>query len=282
MKVQPRPLTSSLGSKYLMAITGLLLTAFVLAHVAGNLLIYAGPDALNSYAHALKSRPALLWPARLGLLTVFVVHLALAVRLRLQNAKARPVGYACPATLQASWASRHMMLTGLVLLAFVVYHLAHFTFGVLERSDVQVTQRGRLERLADLGEQSPRNYLDLGEVRSMGKREFVPAPRVRLTSPADLESLRQRDPDAETRNDVYSMVVAGFRNPFVTGTYLLAMAFLGLHLMHGGSSWLQSLGIATPGYKTFLAGVGPALAVVVVAGNCSIPLYVMLRYGVSF
>src|SRR4051812_15350912 len=84
MKLQPRPLTSSLGSKYLMAITGLLLTGFVLSHMAGNLLIYAGPDALNSYAHGLKARPVLLWGARLGLLAVFVLHLYLAFRLTRQ------------------------------------------------------------------------------------------------------------------------------------------------------------------------------------------------------
>src|SRR3954468_11729519 len=106
MKLQPRPLTSSLGSKYLMAITGLLLTGFVIAHMAGNLLVYAGPDALNSYAHGLKVRPLLLWSARIGLLAVFVTHLVIAIRLRLQNARARPVRYAHPdTTLQATWAS---------------------------------------------------------------------------------------------------------------------------------------------------------------------------------
>src|SRR5215213_7049822 len=152
MKLQPRPLTSSLGSKYLMAITGLLLTGFVLGHMAGNLLIYAGPDALNSYAHGLKARPLLLWGARLGLLAVFVLHLVLAFRLTLQNSKARPVRYVHPdATLQASWASRHMMLTGLVLLAFIVFHLAHFTLGVVKPAAIQSTPHG----IAELSQ--PRN-----------------------------------------------------------------------------------------------------------------------------
>lgn len=281
MKLQPRPLASSLGSKYVMAITGLLLTGFVLVHMAGNFLVYAGPEALNSYAHGLKSRPPLLWTARLGLLAIFVTHLALAVRLRLQNARARPTGYEYEATLQATFASRHMMLTGLVLLAFIVYHLAHFTLGVVKKSEIQLNERGEVKRLADLGEESPRNYLDLAEVRSMGKKDFIPAPRIRLTSEEDLAALRQRDPDAETRNDVYSMVVAGFRNPFVSASYLLAMLFLGLHLWHGGSSWLQSLGIAPSGYKRLLASVGPAVALLVVLGNCSMPIYVMIRYGVQ-
>src|SRR5690242_14279253 len=112
MKLLPRPATSSLGSKYLMAITGVLLIGFVLAHMGGNLLLFLGPDALNSYAHALKERPALLWAARLTLLLVFVVHVVLGVRLTWLNRQARPVRYVYEDTLTASWASRHMLLTG--------------------------------------------------------------------------------------------------------------------------------------------------------------------------
>src|SRR4029453_350057 len=67
MNLQLRPISSSLGKKYLMAVTGLRLLGFVLAHMAGNLLVFAGRDALNSYARALKDRPALLWAARAGL-----------------------------------------------------------------------------------------------------------------------------------------------------------------------------------------------------------------------
>jgi len=217
-----------------------------------------------------------------GTQPVFLLHLILSVRLRYLNALARPTRYVYEDTLQASWASRHMMLTGLVLLAFILYHLAHFTFGAVVRSDVQVNENGKVGRLADKGEEKERNYLDLAEVRSMGKRDFVPAPRIRLTNESDLKSLKERDPDAEVRHDVYSMVISGFMNGWVSLSYLLAMAFLGLHLWHGGSSWLQSLGIAPPGYKRLLAGVGPALALLVVIGNCSMPIYVMARYGVAF
>jgi succinate dehydrogenase / fumarate reductase cytochrome b subunit len=275
MKLQPRPLTSSLGSKYVMAITGLLLTGFVLIHVAGNLLVYAGPDALNSYAHGLKSRPPLLWSARLGLLAVFVTHLVYAVRLRLQNAKARPIDYAYPATLQASWASRHMLLTGLVLLAFVVYHLAHFTLGVVKPAKTQYVD-GRLVELS-----SAKDYNDLAE-RRLDDGSYVADKDLSLSEAEKANRKAKPGERTEVRHDVYSMVIAGFRNPLVSGSYVLAMVFLGLHLWHGGSSWLQSLGIAPPGYKKLLAGVGPAVALLVVIGNCSMPLYVMARYGVTF
>jgi succinate dehydrogenase / fumarate reductase cytochrome b subunit len=112
-----------------MSLTGLGLLGFVIVHMIGNLLIFAGRDALNSYAHVLKENGELLWLARGGLLTLFVVHVLLGIQLTLANRAARPVPYAREDTVQASWASRHMLLTGLVLLAFIVYHLAHFTFG---------------------------------------------------------------------------------------------------------------------------------------------------------
>jgi succinate dehydrogenase / fumarate reductase cytochrome b subunit len=135
MKPLVRAVRSSLGSKYVMALTGLALTLFVLVHMAGNLLVYSGPDALNSYANALKARPGLLWAFRLGLLAVFVIHVVLGVRLTRQNVAARPVRYVREATEKANWASRHMLLTGLVVLAFVIYHLLHFTFGVTDPKD---------------------------------------------------------------------------------------------------------------------------------------------------
>src|SRR5205823_5454948 len=101
---------SSLGGKYVMAVTGLALIGFVVVHMLGNLQIYLGADQLNGYAQALKAKPALLWTARLLLLAIFVVHIVLGVRLTRTNLDARPVGYVCEDTVQASWASRHMFL----------------------------------------------------------------------------------------------------------------------------------------------------------------------------
>jgi succinate dehydrogenase / fumarate reductase cytochrome b subunit len=253
------PVRSSLGKKYLMAVTGLLLVLFVLGHMSGNLLIYAGRDALNTYAAALKHRPALLWTARIGLLVVFVLHVYLGLKLTQENYAARGSRYVHESTMQASWASRHMLLTGVVLLAFVVYHLAHFTFGVVKPARVQSTPSGLVEL------DPPKDYLDLAEVLEGGK--YVPDPEV------DLRSYRQTE---GARQDVYSMVIAGFRNPWVTLSYLVAMAFLGLHLWHGGSSFLQSLGLAGIGKGGPARALGPVLAVVVVTGNCSIPLAVWL------
>ncbi len=122
-------LKSSLGRKYIMSLTGcLMLFGFLAPHLAGNLLIFVGQDAMNSYAASLKSLGALLWALRLIMLGAFLLHVRTGIVLTKENRQARPVRYQCDNTIQASWASRYMWLTGLVVLFYLVYHLAHFTF----------------------------------------------------------------------------------------------------------------------------------------------------------
>lgn len=121
---------SSIGAKVTMALTGLLLFGFVVAHLLGNLLLLRGPASINSYATTLAESGALLWAARIALLVVFVLHVVTGVRLSRQNRAARPVPYGKDDTVQATFASRSMVFSGLSLLLFVVYHLLHFTFGV--------------------------------------------------------------------------------------------------------------------------------------------------------
>ena len=128
---------SSIGGKVTMAVTGFLLFGFVVAHLVGNLQLLAGPEAINGYAKWLHDRGALLWVARIGLLAVFVVHVVTALRLARANKVARPVAYAKEATIQASFASRSMVLSGVSLLVFVIYHLLHLTTGQAHRDFVQ-------------------------------------------------------------------------------------------------------------------------------------------------
>ncbi len=214
---------SSVGSKYVMALTGLGLMMFVIVHMSGNLLIYFGKDALNAYAHNFTEHPVLLWSARGGLLAIFLIHLLFALRTERDNESARPIRYVYEDTIQASWASRHMMLTGVVILLFVIYHLLHFTFGIVDPDDFK----------------------------------YAIEPK---------------------EGDVAGMVIAGFQQPLIAASYILAQVFLGLHLWHGGSSWLQHLGLNGRGYDTVVNYVGPVVAAVVVAGNCSIPLVILMRW----
>ena len=119
---------SSIGKKTIVALTGIVLLLLLPGHLIGNLLVFLGPDALNEYGVFLHEagHGALVWVARIVLLTCFVVHIVATVQLTRQNKSARQA-YAHPATVQASRASRIMIWSGFTILAFVIYHILHFT-----------------------------------------------------------------------------------------------------------------------------------------------------------
>lgn len=118
---------SSIGKKAVMAVTGFILVGFLVGHMLGNLQIFLGPTKINEYAKALHDLPEVLWFARSVLLIAIVLHIWAAVSVWRENRVARPVPYAMPNTMRASFSSRIMILSGLVLLAFILFHLAHFT-----------------------------------------------------------------------------------------------------------------------------------------------------------
>jgi succinate dehydrogenase / fumarate reductase cytochrome b subunit len=122
-----RIFASSLGKKYIMAISGCLLFLFVIAHLLGNLQIFLGPEVINRYGHFLQTNPELIWPARLGLLLMVALHIWAAVKLTIENRTARPVAYAHYEVVAASYASRTMFMSGLIIFVFIIYHLLHFT-----------------------------------------------------------------------------------------------------------------------------------------------------------
>ncbi|MBI4432787.1 MAG: succinate dehydrogenase cytochrome b subunit [Candidatus Omnitrophica bacterium] len=215
---------SSIGRKAVVAVTGLVLLGYVIVHMLGNWQIFLGPDALNDYARHLHDWPLLLWPARAVLLTAFVIHIVLSLQLANENRKARPIPYVQKKSVQASRASLTMVITGLLLLFFVIYHLLHFTFGV--------------------------------------------------TNP-DLFHLQ----DDMGRIDVYSMVVRSYQNIWISGFYIIAMFFLAIHLCHGASSFLQSLGLLPSEEARKRAGrAGIALAIFIFVGNSAVPVAILLGF----
>jgi len=121
---------SSLGKKYIMAVSGCLLFLFVVAHLLGNLQIFLGPEVINRYGHFLQTNPELIWPARIILLLMVALHIWAAVKLTMENRAARPVGYAQYEVVVATYASRTMFMSGLIILVFIIYHLLHFTVQV--------------------------------------------------------------------------------------------------------------------------------------------------------
>ena len=120
---------ATIGKKTVMAITGGFLVAFTLVHMAGNLQIFLGAEAINNYGHLLKSNLAVLWGARLFLLGTLSLHLTAAFQLWSLKRKARPVAYRKLTPTKSSYASRTMYISGPILLFFIVYHLSHFTTG---------------------------------------------------------------------------------------------------------------------------------------------------------
>ncbi len=120
--------SSSTGKKILMAVSGAALFAFIIGHLLGNLQIFLGPEALNRYSAFLKSTGEFLWIARIGLLVMVGIHIWTAIALTLENRAARPFDYDQKDYIEASYASRTMHLSGIIILAYLIYHLMHFTF----------------------------------------------------------------------------------------------------------------------------------------------------------
>ena len=121
---------SSVGRKFIMAITGMAMFLFVVAHMVGNLQIFLGAEEINRYGAFLQGNVELLWPARIGLLVIISLHIWSAVRLTAENRAARPQAYARHELVVASYASRTMMMSGLIIFAFIIFHLLHYTVQV--------------------------------------------------------------------------------------------------------------------------------------------------------
>jgi succinate dehydrogenase / fumarate reductase cytochrome b subunit len=128
---------SAVGKKWVMAITGIVLMSFVLVHLIGNLKVYLSKDELNLYGEALRDIPGhllprtvLLWTIRIGLILAFVFHIHSAYSLTVMNRRARPQTYKSKRDyIAASWASRTMRWTGVIVLLYVLFHLADLTWG---------------------------------------------------------------------------------------------------------------------------------------------------------
>jgi len=237
-----RVLSSTIGQKYVMGATGLLLCGFLVTHLAGNLLVFQGQGAMNAYEAKLHSLGPLLWVAEIGLLVLFLLHIALAVLLTVENRKARGrYGYEKKETKQdvsllnaapRSW----MFLSGAVVLLFLLYHLAGMRFGLMDESPV----------LADLAiEEGAEDEYAAGE-------SATGAPALHA----------------------YERVVAILRSPVSAVVYVVGILFLGFHLSHGFASAFRSLGLAHPVYTPLIYRLGLVFAVAITVGFASIPVWV--------
>jgi succinate dehydrogenase / fumarate reductase, cytochrome b subunit len=129
---------TSVGKKAVMAVTGIIMVAYLITHVLANLLVFQGPEQINAYSRFLHGTGGALWVARLVLLAALVLHVVAAVQLTARRQAARPVGYAGGREAQVStFASRSIRWGGGFILVFLVYHILHFTVGTVHPSFVE-------------------------------------------------------------------------------------------------------------------------------------------------
>ena len=227
---------SSIGRKFLMALSGLVLTGFAFGHLLGNLQVFGEPDQINGYAHFLQGLGPALWLVRLVLLAAAVIHVWAAVALTLESKAARgPQDYGVHQWLAATVASRYMRVSGLVVFFFIIYHVLHFTVGLAGAE----YYKGALDAVT-LGH----------DVREFG---------IPLASKG-----------AEV-HDVYSMVFIGFSKPIVALFYILATSLLAVHLWHGADSMFQTFGLRNAKWSCCLRKAVGVLALVYFLGNLAIP-----------
>lgn len=220
---------SSIGKKVLVALTGAVFALFVLGHMLGNLQLFLGPDVLNNYAHKLQSLGPILWLIRVFLLVTLAAHVYLTIQITRENRAARGSRYGVEKFIVANRPSRIMIWSGLTVLAFIVYHILHFTVGFANgyRTDA-------------------RYFTELHGVRVQ---------------------------------NCFQMVIDGFSWWPASLFYLVAMVLLCSHLAHGVSSMFQTLGLATEKNWPLIWKAGIIYALVILVGNCVIPVAILLGYG---
>ena len=227
---------STIGRKFLMALTGLVLVGFVIGHLVGNLQVFEDPDRINGYAHFLQSLGPTLWLARIGLLVAVGIHIWAATVLSLESLKARGgVNYKKNKWLKATVASRYMRWTGYIVLAFIIYHLAQFTVGSVGTANFKTN-------LAPWTMTSDYHVFGLTVVR------------------AGTQVL-----------DVHSMVIHSFQSPLVSLFYIVSIFLLSVHLLHGVESLFQTFGWRNSAWSMGLRGVVTVGVILYFLGNAAIP-----------
>jgi succinate dehydrogenase / fumarate reductase, cytochrome b subunit len=143
-----RLLSDSIGRKAVMAVTGLLMVLFVVGHLAGNSTVFLGSNALNAYAAKLHEMAPVVWITRVVMLVAVITHLAISIQITLENEAATPQKYAVDRSLRATFASKSMIWTGLLLGVFIVGHLLHFTVRNLPGTVIGVDALNRFDVFA--------------------------------------------------------------------------------------------------------------------------------------
>jgi succinate dehydrogenase / fumarate reductase, cytochrome b subunit len=235
-------LDSSIGRKVLMSLTGLFLCTFLIIHVTGNLQLFNDDDGLafNQYTVFMTTFPPIKIISYL-LYASIILHVLNGARITLQNQKARPVGYkAMKDPRSSSWASKNMGILGTVLLVFLVTHMANFWYEF---------------KFGDMPWKEYTIALNSGEL--IGSAPYVNESGAPL-KPHEILSTDASGMAIKTVvvKDLYEVVKQAFTQSWLVILYLLGMAALAYHLVHGFQSGFQTLGLRHPSYTPIIQGIG--------------------------
>lgn len=249
---KPSFLNSTIFLKWVMALTGALFVLFVIGHLAGNLQVFLGPETFNTYSHFLQSTGELLWIVRIVLLTAFLLHIYTSLKLTAINLKANPVKYKKAGYTKSTIYSRTMIYSGLLVLAFIVFHLLHYT-----------------ARTTEPAYNGPEYHEMYGTQIKGDGLEIAIDEHTKLTANDNYAGIQMR-------HDTYKMVLHGFSNPAIVIVYLIGVILLGMHLTHAIQSMFQTLSIAGPDLSPKIIAFSKWFGWLLTLLYASIPLSVLL------
>jgi succinate dehydrogenase / fumarate reductase cytochrome b subunit len=252
-------LKSTILSKIVMAVTGVLLVLYIIGHTVGNMQVYLGPDALNTYAHFLQSLGEGLWIIRIVLGIALILHIITSIKLKLHNMGAKPDKYQVKNYVRATLTSRTMIWTGIMIFAFLIFHLAHFTTGDINAEDY--------------AKHHPEYYqgeLHLAQINPDGGFEVI-----NKDMPTQQELASGMTGIVHSRPDVFYMVVKSFQKWWISVVYIIGVILLGFHLNHAIQSMLQTLGLNHPKYFNIFVNGSTWLSIIIVLCLISIPITIL-------
>ncbi len=269
MDKRPRLLTTSVAKKILSALTGLLLCGYLIAHLAGNLLIFAPTNRpFNTWGNFLNGLPFLPL-IELALLGLILMHIYTGLRVYLENKRARPQEYhqrrwtrdsknlEGPHKSRKSVGSTTMAISGVITMVLLALHVWHFKYG----RHIALNQSGNT-MLRD--ERGRPKYDQNGEARGAGSE-----PVSLTTSGEKVETMSEAEHEGVGR-DLAQLLLVEYKKPGIVLLYVIGLGLLGMHLYHGFASAFQSVGIR--GYGRGFMWAGYIFTTVIIGGFILIPV----------
>lgn len=236
-----------------MATTGLFLCLFLVIHVSGNFQLFKDDHgaSFNLYSRFMTSNP-LIKTVSYILYASILLHAIQGILLVIHNRKSRPQGYvANKPSANSSWSSRNMGLLGIILLAFIMFHMAGFWYEY---------------KFGDVPKKKYIVYELEGETKVAVSEKEIPIT----------DQMRINHFKIEHMKDLYTVVKEAFKEPAIVAFYLISMLVLSFHLIHGFASAFQSLGFHHKKYGPVIKSIGWAFSVLIPAGFAAMPLYFYL------